>query len=227
MPAAGVGKRMAQNLPKQYLRLDGKSIIEHSLSRLLNLDRVSGVVVGIAETDQYWSKLAVNHDKLLGIYSGGNERIHTVLKGLEYLSQWAQPEDWVMVHDAVRPCVSEVDITALIDRGLASKGGAILAARVVDTIKKVNTDGFIESTANRDELMLAMTPQLFPLNLLSRALRDALEKNKLATDEAGAVEEFGEQPVVVEGLRNNIKITTSEDLELARVVLKQQRSQEQ
>ena len=222
-----MGKRMAQNLPKQYLKLNGKTIIEHSLVRLLNLDRVSGVVVGIAETDQFWSKLAVKHEKFLGIYTGGSERIHTVLKGLEYLSQWAQPEDWVMVHDAVRPCVSETDITALINNGLESKTGAILAARVVDTIKKVNPNGVIESTANRDEFMLAMTPQLFPIQLLTRALHSALGKNKLSTDESGAVEEIGRQPVVVEGQRNNIKITTSEDLELARVVLKQQKTQEQ
>ena len=219
IPAAGVGRRMAISQPKQYLQLEGKTILEHSLDKLSSCEAVAGVAVGIADNDAYWHKLEISHENLLGTYVGGAQRIHTVLKGLEYISKWAAKDDWVMVHDAVRPCVEVADIDLLIERAMQLKCSAILATPVIDTVKKLNQNGVIETTLNREELMLAATPQLFPIALLQRALELALAQNILSTDESAAVEMLGELPLAIATRRSNIKITTAEDLQIAGIFL--------
>ena len=222
IPAAGVGRRMGNKQPKQYLQLKGRSILEHSLEKLFTSEAVAGVAVGIAAGDEYWEKLDIRNKKLLGAYVGGAERINTVLNGLDFLSKWAAADDWVMVHDAVRPCVSPGDINLLIEKALQSNRSAILASPVTDTVKRVNADSTIEDTVNRAELMVAMTPQLFPIKLLRKALCNALDQNILSTDESSAVEMLGEKPLAITGRRSNIKITTVEDLQMANVFIDNQ-----
>ena len=219
IPAAGLGRRMAVATPKQYLKLNGKTIVEHSLEQLCRCEKVAGVVVGVAENDEYWDRSGINNDKLLGTYHGGAQRIHTVLKGLEFLSKWAAKEDWVMVHDAVRPCVGLDDINLLIEQAMQFKCSAILASSVIDTVKKINSQSQIVSTLDRDDLMLALTPQLFPVKLLQQALKSSIDRNILSTDESAAVEMLGEKPLIVKGCRSNIKITTAEDLKIAKLFL--------
>ena len=222
IPAAGVGRRMARSQPKQYLKLKGKTIIEHSLRQISRCSAVSGIVVGIAEDDDYWDKFEIKNKKLLGVYKGGTQRIHTVLNGLDFLSEWAGEDDWVMVHDAVRPCVCVEDVNKLVKQAMQSNRSAILASPVIETVKKINSDDEIETTLNREHLMLAMTPQLFPIKLLQQALRCAIDKAILSTDESAAVELLGLQPLAITGQRSNIKITTAEDLQIADLFLTDQ-----
>lgn len=223
IPAAGVGLRLAGSKPKQYLEIGGMSIIEHTLARLCACEAVKGIVVGIAQNDDFWEKLGFNHKKLLGTFHGGSARVITVLNGLSYLSNQAGADDWVMVHDAVRPCVTLADIDLLIGSAVQAKYGAILASPVIDTIKRVNAGGGIENTLNRDELMAAMTPQLFPYRILHKALRHAVDQNMLTTDESAAVELLGHKPLAVRGCRSNIKITTIEDLRIAEMIIGDQK----
>ncbi len=224
VPAAGVGRRMGKNQPKQYLEIRGRSIIEHSLDKLFGCKAVAGVAVGIAPDDAYWEKLDIRNKKLLGAFVGGSERVNTVLNGLDFLSNWATGDDWVMVHDAARPCVSLKDINLLIDKSLEFNCSVILASPVTDTVKRVNACNVIQGTVNRDELMLAMTPQLFPVKLLRLALRTAIDNNIPTTDESAAVEKLGKKPLAIRGQRTNIKITTVDDLQLANIFIDEQDS---
>ena len=218
IPAAGIGKRVGSTIPKQYLQLADKTVLEHSIDKLLSCDAVVGLVVGIAENDFHWNQLDINHPRFLGDYPGGKERIHTVLNGLDFLQTHASENDWVLVHDAVRPCVDVEDIERLIRVGLNSECGVILANKVVDTVKQISCEDEIQQTLNRNELALAATPQLFPINLLKKALNQALKQEQLSTDESAAVEALGLKPLIVEGKRTNIKITTPDDLELMKFI---------
>ncbi len=210
---------MGVSIPKQYLQLAGKTVLEHSIDKLLSCDLINGLALGIAENDEHWDSLRVQHPRFLGHYQGGEERIHTVLHGLDFLQSHAGDNDWILVHDAVRPCVEVAAIKHLIQQGLATNSGAILANRVVDTVKRIDNQDQIQQTLDRNELALAQTPQLFPLRILKQALTTALENNQLSTDESAAVEALGLKPLIIEGKRTNIKITTAEDLELAEVFL--------
>jgi len=219
IPAAGIGKRMNSTIPKQYIQLAGKTILEHSVSKLLASHEVAGAIVGICANDENWNQLKIDHPRFLNSYSGGSERIHTVLNGLQYLQNHASEKDWVLVHDAVRPCVEVEDINKLIKCGLKSESGAILAHKIVDTVKRVNEKEEIQKTLDRNELVLAATPQLFPISLLKKALTQAIEKGKISTDESAAVEALGLNPLIIEGKRTNIKITAAEDLEIAKRIM--------
>ena len=219
IPAAGIGKRMGGELPKQYLKLAGKTVLEHSIDKLLGCDSISGVVVGIADIDANWNQLNIHHSRFIGDYQGGEERIHTVLKGLQFLENHASKNDWAMVHDAVRPCIDIEDIEKLIQHCQKNKTGAILANKVVDTVKKINSKNEIQQTVDRNDLAFAATPQLFPIRILKRALTQAIDCGQLSTDESAAVEGLGLKPIIVEGKRTNIKITTPDDLELAKLII--------
>ena len=212
---------MGAELPKQYLQVAGKTVLEHSINKLLDCNLIAGVAVGVAENDEHWVDLKITHSRFVGHYQGGAERIHTVLNGLDFLQNHAGDRDWVLVHDAVRPCIKVADINYLIEQGLETQAGAILANKVVDTVKKINSEDQIQQTINRSELALAQTPQLFPLKILKKALNSALENNQLSTDESAAVEALGLEPIVIEGNRTNVKITTPEDLELAELLISQ------
>lgn len=221
IPAAGVGSRMQNDRPKQYLPLAGCTVIEHSLQRMLSHPRIAGAVLAISPNDEYWPTLAYQHDKPLWVAPGGAERCDSVLNALHTLAAHAADADWVLVHDAARPCVRQQDIDELMRCCEAHPVGGILAVPVKDTIKKVADAGTIVETVDRATLWHAQTPQMFRLAALRTALQQALAAKAVITDEASAMEWVGQAPRVVEGHADNIKITRPEDLPLAEFYLQQ------
>lgn len=222
VPAAGVGARMGADRPKQYLPLAGKTVIEHSLDRLLNHPMIKGAVVAISSGDEYWAELGYlqkkQHEKSVQLAPGGEERCDSVLNALQVLQQTANDNDWVLVHDAARPCLRAGDIDALIQQCKDHPVGGILAVPVNDTIKKSagpDSGNDISATIDRSLLWRAQTPQMFRLGMLHDALSQAVAAHVTITDEASAVEWHGQTPILVEGHGDNIKITCPEDLPLA------------
>ncbi len=225
VPAGGQGLRMQAPLPKQYLPLLGRPVILHTLERLCTHPRVRGVMVGISDQDRHWQALIPmlsNLPKFLGKYPGGEIRAHTVLNGLKALANHAKSEDWVLVHDAVRPCVRHADIDKLIVAVGNDREGGLLAFPVSDTVKRVDNEGRVIETVRREGLWRAATPQMFRIGVLASALENALKQNSEITDEASAVEAAGGHPRVVACHADNIKVTLPEDLALAELYLKQQ-----
>jgi 2-C-methyl-D-erythritol 4-phosphate cytidylyltransferase len=222
VPAAGVGRRVGGEIPKQYLDLHGRPLIAWTLKRLLELDELQQVIVAISAEDNYWSDLVIRNDQRIQTTIGGDERCHSVLNGLEALAGEAADSDWVLVHDAARPCVRIDDIRRLIAAARKSENGAILAIPVRDTIKKSNNNKKIERTVDRDSLWHALTPQLFKYGELRHALQLALADNFQVTDEASAMEYAGYTPLLVEGASDNIKVTLPEDLALAGFFIRNQ-----
>ena len=217
VPAAGIGQRMQSTLPKQYLSLCGKTVLEHTLEALLALDEITTLVVALHPDDQWFTELAVAGDPRVRTVVGGGERADSVLAALDAL-----PADGrVMVHDAARPCVTRTDLQALLD-ACSPGGGAILASEVRDTMKRGNADGEVLETVSRERLWHALTPQLFDLAQLRDNLRSALAEGVLVTDEASAMEWAGARVRLVAGRADNIKITRPDDLELAALYLGRQ-----
>jgi 2-C-methyl-D-erythritol 4-phosphate cytidylyltransferase len=220
VPAAGVGKRMNADRPKQYLELAGKTVIEHTLLRLLNAGVFAAVAVAISEEDPYWPELEVAaHDKIITA-PGGKERADSVLSALKSIRALASDHDWVLVHDAARPCLTSADIHHLIDALKNDEVGGILALPSHDTLKNVQGNS-IAGTLDRSHVWRALTPQMFRYGLLKNALETA-QGNLAVTDEASALELQGLQPKIVEGRPDNIKITRPEDLALAQFYLEHQ-----
>jgi len=224
IPAAGVGKRMQANRPKQYLPLYNKIVIEHTLDRLLSLNEITGVVLSISETDEYWPELNYVSSKPLLIAKGGEERSDSVLNALKLLDKNVNNSEsiWVLVHDAARPCVRREDIQNLIKSASSKDDGGLLALPVKDTMKRSKNINEIEQTVARDDLWHALTPQMFRLNLLMNALIKAEENKIQITDDASAMELAGFSPMLVEAHEDNIKITRAFDLQLAEMFLKNQ-----
>lgn len=215
VPAAGEGRRMKSNTPKQYLPLAGSSVIETTLSTLLKVQDLQGVVVVLDPDDPYWEKTRFHNHPLVHRTHGGTQRADSVLNGLGSLLEMATADDWVMVHDAARPCLRIEDIIRLQWACEKNPHGAILGMPVRDTMKITDERKLIQSTAPRENLWHAFTPQMFPLGLLKRALEAALEKGESITDEASAMERAGFYPLMVQGETDNLKITTPSDLALA------------
>lgn len=216
---------MRTSLPKQYLPLLGRPVILHTLERLCTHPRVRGVMVGVSDQDHHWQSLAADLKRLpnfLGKYAGGETRAQTVLNGLKELIKHAKPEDWVLVHDAVRPCVRHVDIDKLIATVGKKEQGGLLAFPVSDTVKRVDNEGRVLETVKRTGLWRAATPQMFQIKNLTQALEKAMGKGSEITDEASAIEAAGGHPRVVACHLDNIKITLPEDIALAELYLKQQ-----
>jgi 2-C-methyl-D-erythritol 4-phosphate cytidylyltransferase len=215
---------MQAHLPKQYLPLLGRPVILHTLERLCGYPRLRGVVVGIAPDDDQWRTLFVAHlKKLLGTFNGGSSRAQTVLNGLVALATHAaRDDDWVMVHDAVRPCVRHADFDKLLAAAATSPDGALLGIPVADTTKRADPEGRVEETISRSGLWRALTPQMFRIKTLRSALEAMLAKKADVTDDSLAVERLGARPQLVEGFPDNIKITRPADLVLAEMFLKQQ-----
>jgi 2-C-methyl-D-erythritol 4-phosphate cytidylyltransferase len=214
VPAAGVGKRMGGDQPKQYVPIAGKTVLEHSLNRMLDCPEINGAIVAISVGDDYWKNLNYQHEKSVLVATGGKERSDSVLNALHELSQTADDNDWVLVHDAARPCVRQEDIQKLIQSCKDHPVGGILAVPVKDTIKKSNESSEIIGTVDRSMLWHAQTPQMFRLGLLREALTKALDAGVEVTDEASAIEWAGKNPLLVEGHSDNIKITRKEDTAL-------------
>lgn len=222
VPAAGIGKRMGSDIPKQYLKLHGKTIIEHTLQRLSQIDAIEGIVVAIAKDDPWWPDLQLDITKPLNVVNGGAERCHTVQNGLYALKGKCTPDDWVLVHDAARPCVRVEDIDSMIQQLSKHEVGGLLGMPVRDTMKRTDDSSRVQKTVDREQLWHALTPQMFRYELLSKSLSQALNDQFLVTDEASAVEHAGYQPLMVEGHADNIKITRPEDLALADFYLQHQ-----
>ena len=216
VPAAGIGSRMGASCPKQYLPLAGKFLIEHTLERLLAHPRIERVVVAIAADDDFFPTLPVASHPRLMTTTGGCERADSVLNGLSLVES-----EWVLVHDAARPCITHQDIDRLIQAGLAGDG-AILGSRVRDTMKRSDAAGYIQKTVDRDQLWHALTPQFFRTTLLRDAIQQGQSQGLPITDEASAMELAGWRPLMVEGRADNIKVTRPEDLALAALFLSQQ-----
>lgn len=223
VPAAGGGRRFGGPIPKQYFELAGKPVIQHTLERLLAIEPAALVVV-IAADDVHWQRLAVAADPRILVARGGAERADSVRAGLAVLADRAAATDLVLVHDVVRPCVTAADIRALL--AVADHpGGALLAAPVSDTLKRVDDSGVVVGTEPRAGLWVALTPQLCRYAMLVAALAQARQSGREFTDEAAALEAAGHSPRVVLGRRDNLKITRPEDLALAAAVLASQEAE--
>ena len=216
MPAAGIGRRFGAERPKQYAILRGRTVIEWALRPFLADRRCAGAVVALAAHDPYWKDIAP-----AGVIAaaGGAERSHSVRNALAALSGRAQPHDWVLVHDAARPCLPVRDLDSLLSRLEAHPLGGLLAAPAADTLKRADGAGEVAQTVERAGLWRALTPQMFRYASLCEALDRAHAARRLPTDEAQALEWLGQRPVLIEGSAANIKITSGADLALAAALL--------
>ena len=224
VPAAGSGTRMQVDQPKQYLQLRGKTIIENTLERFLELDVVQGIVVAISEHDQFWTDSPLSKSHKVRTVIGGDSRAQSVLNALHdlYCNSCERESMWVLVHDAARPCVTKDKIIELIDSSIESNTGGILASAVTDTLKRMNHDGSISHTEDRSHLWHAHTPQFFKLDQLYQSLTQCLKEGIVITDEASAIEAKNGQVRIVADRRDNIKVTLPEDLAWAEYILSQQ-----
>jgi 2-C-methyl-D-erythritol 4-phosphate cytidylyltransferase len=225
IPAAGSGSRMGSEIPKQYQMLAGIPLIQHAIDVLSTHARLQQVFVVLAPQDEYFKRhdWSAYHGRLEPLYCGGATRAASVLNGLVAIAGAVQPDDWVLVHDAARPCLS----AALIDRLLTLEHddvGGILAIPVADTLKRADGAQRIAATVPRDMLWQAQTPQMFRYRLLLEALRRIdPEKPQSVTDEASAIELLGVTARLVRGSASNLKVTWPEDMAFAQVFLSAQR----
>jgi len=278
VPAAGIGSRMQSEIPKQYLPLRNvgsfishgiesdtdKTVIEHSIHRLLAVPAVAGVVVCIREDDSYWNNLAVSdHPRVFSVI-GGEERMHSVYQALVWLqtqdklcftttdSDAVDPDaidvsrkvaatnttntnvsknslnknDFVLVHDAVRPCIRTKDVESLIRQLNEDTVGGLLASPLVDSLKRVDKQGAVIESVQRDNCWRAQTPQMFRLSILKKSIETQLHRKQIVSDEASAVEALGLQVKVVEGASDNLKLTLPSDLLLLNAVIQAQANEE-
>ena len=223
VPAAGQGSRFGSALPKQYAELAGRPILSWTLASLLAEDSIAGVVVVLSAHDPHWSALAEAGDPRVRICTGGARRAHSVARGLDALADVAETTDWVLVHDAARPCLRHDDLQALFDELRDEPVGGLLALPVSDTLKRANAAAEVRETVPRDGLWRALTPQMFRLGVLRRALALCLERGRAVTDEAAAIESLGLRPRLVRGHADNIKVTNPEDAALAEAILRDRR----
>ncbi|EIC21838.1 2-C-methyl-D-erythritol 4-phosphate cytidylyltransferase [Thiorhodovibrio frisius] len=245
IPAAGVGRRFGAARPKQYLELDGRRVIDRALDCFLEHSGIRGCVVVLHPDDPYWPEGPhADHPGVLRA-DGGAERCHSVRNGLDALAAVADEQDWVLVHDAARPCLRRADLDSLLAVLVREPVGALLAVPVHDTVKRANPEPAanaaapgavltadvlprtvsVAETVPRADLWRAFTPQAFRLGQLRQALDFAFAHDQLVTDDASAIELLGLSPRLVEGHSDNIKITRPEDLDLARFYLSQQAEQ--
>ncbi|MDO9011491.1 MAG: 2-C-methyl-D-erythritol 4-phosphate cytidylyltransferase [Gallionella sp.] len=215
VPAAGFGARMGHDIPKQYLPLAGQPMIFHAINTLCSCTGISTVFVVLSPDDSLFHEFDWKPfgDKLQTLYCGGETRAETVLNGL--LASEIEPDDWVLVHDAARPCLTQAHLGKLIAELRDDAVGGILAVPVADTLKRSDAAQRILKTENREQLWQAQTPQMFRAGLLVQALQQC----KAVTDEASAIEALGLQPKLVAGDSSNFKVTYPQDLLMAELLL--------
>jgi len=220
IPAAGSGSRMGVATPKQYALLAGKPLIQHAVQRLCAHPLIAEVFVILAPGDMRFSACDWSDcgDKLTALFCGGETRAATVFNGLLAANDAIDGSDWVLVHDAARPCLQSADIDRLIAGVGDNDVGGLLAVPVADTLKRANTGGEVMQTEAREHLWRAQTPQMFRYRVLIEALR----RSDIAavTDESSAVEQTGARPKLVQGSSGNLKVTYPEDMALAELILK-------
>lgn len=217
VPAAGTGLRMGDALPKQYHMLAGRPMLWHALEVLCASPRIEGVFVVLAPQDQAWEQFdwTALGPRMSVLRCGGPTRAESVLNGLQALAARVSRQDWMLVHDAARPCLSLAQLDALLDQVGEDEVGGILAIPVADTLKRSRADNRIGATVPRDGLWQAQTPQMFRYGLLCESLANC----RAVTDEAGAVEALGHHPLLVASSSGNLKVTYPEDLALAEKIL--------
>lgn len=218
VPAAGSGSRFGAEKPKQYLDLLGRPLIFHTLKALTACPDIERVWVVLAPDDPWWPRYDWGElgAKLETVRCGGATRAESVTNGLQAAAMVAADDDWVLVHDAARPCISAAMLDALFADLAQDPVGGILAVPVADTLKRADTEQRVAATEPRDGLWQAQTPQMFRYGLLG----DALQKCRDVTDEAGAVEALGLKPKLVRGDATNLKVTYPADLALAAMILR-------
>ena len=220
IPAAGRSQRFGGEVPKQYAPLFGRPVLAHSIEALRRHSAVLGVTVVVAPDDSLFEDRLRPMFPDVGTVPGGDSRARSVLNGLESIARTDPACRWVLVHDAARPCLARDDLERLIEQGLDAPDGAILAVPVRDTLKQADREGRIERTVDRSVLWAAQTPQMFRRDDLAEVLAAALAAGEEPTDEAGAMEQAGRHPLLVEGCSTNLKITGPGDLALAEFILR-------
>ena len=219
VPAAGQGTRIGEAVPKQYLPLAGKPMMFHSIEALAAVPRITRIHVCLSPLDRHWGAhdWSALSDKVEAIFCGGVHRADTVLNALKHLESRIAKDDWVLVHDAARPCINTELVEQFLDELADDQVGGLLAMPLSDTLKSADENLRVAATIPRRNLWRAQTPQMFRYELLRRGL----EKKPGATDEAEAVESIGySAPRLVQGESTNIKVTFAEDLAIAEMILK-------
>ena len=222
VPAAGIGRRLGSAIPKQYLPLAGKPVLQHSLEKLQALPGVAALVVALNPQDSRFGQLPQAGGSAASFAettTGGASRQHSVLNGLAVLAARASADDWVLVHDAVRPCVLLSDIHRLLAAVADHRVGGLLAVPQDNTLKRADASGHVAATVDRRHYWQALTPQVFRFGLLQQAMTSACEQGLAITDEASALEASGHKPLLVPADSNNIKITREADLVLAAAIM--------
>lgn len=226
IPAAGSGSRMEQSLPKQYLSLHEKPMIFHSLNVLCHNQLISKVIVVLAPEDKHWFAYDWSefNDKLLVFTCGGTTRADSVRNGLLAAKQdnLVSTQDWILVHDAARPCLTTTQLNQLLHELAEDKTGGLLAVPVADTLKRANSENRVTATESREHLWQAQTPQMFRYEILLQALQNTA--NKLITDDASAVELMGLSPKLIMSDAQNFKVTYPQDLALAELILQNRKT---
>jgi 2-C-methyl-D-erythritol 4-phosphate cytidylyltransferase len=225
VPAAGIGKRMQSHCPKQYLTLLNKTVLEHTVEKLLSHEKINQVIIALSSDDDYFANTSLINNSQVSTVTGGKERVDSVLAALKMITE---PENtWALVHDAARPCLQLADIDKLIEHCQCHQYGALLATPVRDTMKRAKKhSNIVAYTESREHLWHALTPQIFPATLLINAIESAINRTINITDESSAIEAFEEKSALISGGGDNIKITHPEDLALAEFILLKQQQQE-
>lgn len=213
IPASGVGSRMNVAVPKQYLTLLGKTLLEHTLQPFLEHPAISQIIVAVSKEDRYYGDIALLKSDKIQIVFGGETRANSVFNALNAITDETA---WALVHDAARPCLKRSDLDKLLQ--IEDNQGAILATPAIDTMKRANGSQ-IARTEDRSTLWHALTPQFFPAKSLKEALQSAFKQGLTITDEASAMEFAGFHPLLINGRSDNLKVTRPEDLALAEFYL--------
>lgn len=229
IPAAGIGKRFSSDKPKQYsiipsLQTDDKtkekSVLDFTLNLFLESDKIYKVILVVSSDDQFYSFLEkIDHPKLI-IVDGGAERVNSVHNALKYLyDKGIGAEVPILVHDAVRPCLSQSDLHLLIEKYQELNAPCFLSSKVSDSIKRIDESGKVTENVERDDLVRALTPQIAKFSDLNKAISTVIKNDVLVTDEIGALINCDFAANAIPSNGSNIKITFAEDLELASEIL--------
>ena len=217
IPAAGSGSRMGAEAPKQYLRLNGKSLIQHVIKVFDQATKISSIHIVLSEGDTHWRSTYLNlSNKAQVHHCGGETRSMSVLNGLHAIASQADEDDWILVHDAARPGLSNVLLSQLINSLENDAVGGLLALPLADTLKRADSEQCVDATLPRTDLWQAQTPQMFRYGTLKTALTNF---KGAATDEAEAIEAMGLKPKLVNGELRNLKVTYPQDLAVLSALL--------
>lgn len=217
IPAAGVGSRVGADIPKQYIPLLGQPLISHTLQAFIDCPCVRGIVVALSSDDAYAPDVPQLSDEKVTSCIGGEDRASSVLAGLQALH--VNDGDWVMVHDAARPCITPEVLAQFVSTVLSDGNGGLLAIPVADTLKRIDHEHCSAGTVDRSTIWRAQTPQMFRHQQLVDALCQAQSEQLPVTDEASAIELQGGKPLLVPGFNENIKVTFPSDIALAEFYL--------